>query len=447
MKRAAQISLLGFATVIAVGTGVLMLPISSRSGHLAFVDALFTATSATCVTGLIVMDTARDFTPFGQVVILMLIQLGGLGIMTVSTGLLMSLGMRASIDAKMAMAQDMAVMRVNDYRHLVYNVALLTFGLEAVGAVCLLPAFWRAEGLGRGLWSSVFHSISAFCNAGFSLNADSFSAYRANVWVNLVMCALIVSGGLGFVVLWDVWQFQARRHGVGNRLALHTKMVLVGTGLLIVMGALLVWGVERRVTLAGMGWMEQGLCAVFQSVTARTAGFNTIPTGNMSNATLFAVILLMFIGASPCSTGGGIKTTTVAVLVMVTLSRFRGRDAVACAGRSLPASVVSRAVTLAIAAAVIVCVFTACLLLVEQGNVAHPHSRGQFLELLFEAVSAFGTVGLSTGATASLSAAGKVLITLLMYTGRVGPVALMLALSKRDSVDAVRYPEEQVVIG
>ncbi len=447
MKRAAQISLLGFAAAIAIGAGLLMLPVSARSGHLGFIDALFTATSAVCVTGLIVVDTGSYFSPFGQAVIAGLIQLGGLGIMTVSTGLLIGLGRRAPIQAKMAMAEDMAVMRVRDHRHLIRNIVLLTFGFETLGFALLLPTFCRREGWARGAWSAAFHSVSAFCNAGFSLYSDSFCSYRSNVWVNAVVCLLIVAGGIGFVVLWDLWRSRLLGREPGARLTLHTKVVLITTAILIAAGAALVWGIERRVTLQHMTWYDQALSACFQSITARTAGFNTIPIHNMSNATLFGLMLLMFIGASPCSTGGGIKTTTVAVLVIVMLSRFRGRETTSFANRSVPAAVIARSVSLALAAAGIVALFIAALLIVEQGEIAHVHSRGRFLELSFEAVSAFGTVGLSMGATSTLSAAGKLLVTLLMYIGRVGPVALMLALSKREGADPVRYPEESVVIG
>ena len=447
MKRAAQITLLAFASVIAVGTGLLMLPASTHSGQFGFVDALFTSTSATCVTGLIVVDTGKHFTRFGQGVILLLIQVGGLGIMTLSTGLLVSLGRRASIETKLALAQDMAVMRVNDYRRLVWNVVLLTLAFEAVGAFCLLPVFWHAEGLAAGLWSSVFHTVSAFCNAGFSLYGDSFCRYRGNMWINGVICGLIVSGGIGFVVLWEVRKCFAARRSNRARLSLHSKMVLGATAMLIVLGTLLMWSLERNVTLADMNWLERWLSAGFQSITARTAGFNTVEINHMSNASLFGLIVLMFIGASPCSTGGGIKTTTAAVLVMVAVSRFRGRDSVACGGRTVPPSTVSRSVTLALGAAVLVSVFTAALLITEQANVPHTQSRGKFLELFFEAVSAFGTVGLSLGVTPTLSAVGKVLVTVLMYIGRVGPLALMLVLSRPETADPYRYPDEKVVIG
>lgn len=447
MKRVAQMSLLGFAVAIAIGAGLLMLPPCTRSGHISFVDALFTSASATCVTGLIVVDTGSYFTGFGQTVILVLIQAGGLGIMTLSTGLLVSLGRRVSIDSRLAVAADMGIMQVKDYRRLVWNVVLLTFGSEAAGLLCLLPVFWRTEGFVHGLWSSTFHSVSAFCNAGFSLNADSFCAYRANVWLNVVVCGLIVAGGIGFIALWDVWRYWSRRPEERTRLSLHTKLVIVSTGILIVCGTLLVWGIEGDVTMAHMGALERLLSAVFQSVTTRTAGFNTIHIDCMSNATLFGLIVLMFIGASPCSTGGGIKTTTVAVLVLAVWSRLRGRESTICAGRTLPPSVVSRGLTLALASVVIVSTFAGIALIIEQSDVAHSDSRNAFAELFFETVSAFGTVGLSMGVTGTLSAGGKVLITLLMYVGRVGPLALMLALSKREVAAVVRYPDEEVIIG
>ena len=447
MKSLTHMTLVGFAALIAVGTVLLMLPVSTRSGSIAAVDALFTSTSAVCVTGLIVKDTGADFTPFGQFVILMLIQAGGLGIMTLSTGLMVSIGHRISVAAKLELADDMEVMQVSDYRRLVRNIAVLVIGFEAAGALCLLPSLWARYGFVRGLWSSVFHSVSAFCNAGFSLYSDSFSTFRANVWVNVVLWVLIVAGGIGFAVMWNLWRYARRKQAGPRRLTLHTKMVLVTSTVLLAVGAVMVYTAESRVTLADADWGERVLSSIFQSVTPRTAGFNTLPIGGLSNPMLFVTMLLMFIGASPGSTGGGVKTTTFAVLVMMALSRLRGRESATCARRTLKPALVGRAVTVVLISLAIVAVFAAALLFTEQGGVSHEASRGSFLEILFESVSAFGTVGLSMGITPTLTTAGKLLVALLIYIGRLGPLTIVLAIARREGADPLRYPVEDVMIG
>ena len=442
MRSVAQKTLLGFLCIIVTGTALLTLPACSRQGRLSVVDALFTATSATCVTGLIVKDTGRDFTPLGQFIILALIQVGGLGIMTLSAAMLVTIGRRAPLEERVALTDDLTDMGGPDYERTIRHIFRFTFVAEALGALCLLPVMVLREGYVQGLWSSVFHSVSAFCNAGFSLYSDSLCSFRDNVWVNLVMSALIILGGIGFVVVWDLGR---RRRGY--RLSLHSRVALTTTAVLLVLGTTLIFLVERNVSCRDLGSGRALLAAFFQSVTTRTAGFNTLPMSAMSNATLSVMILLMFIGASPFSTGGGIKTTTLAVLVVMALSRFRGRDDTVCWGRRFTPRVIARCVTLVLSASAVVCLFFLALMLVEQGRVPHTQGRGLFLESLFETVSAFGTVGLSMGFTGKLSAAGKLLITLLMYVGRVGPLALIMGLSMNESSDPIRYPSEDVAVG
>lgn len=447
MKSAAKKTLLGFLLVIAVGTGLLMLPVCSAwEEAVPFLDALFTATSATCVTGLIVLDTGSDFSPVGQGVILLLIQLGGLGIMTLSAGLLLSMGRRVSLGHKAAFAEDVLDVHTGDYRQTAKFILVLTLTAETAGALLLFPALWAAEGFWQGLWSSVFHSVSAFCNAGFSLYPDSLVRFQRNPWVNAVMGGLIVLGGIGFVVVWDLlgkWKSRKARY----RLALHTKLVLTASAALIALGAAMILALEWNVSLAHLGWPSRAMAALFQSVTARTAGFNTVPIHEMSDATIFGIICLMFVGASPFSTGGGIKTTTLMVIVAVALSRFRGRSEPVLWGRSFSERVVTRAMTLTFVAALAVFVFTAALLTVERYGAGYAEGGGEFLGFFFESVSAFATVGLSLGATGELGPGGKVLVTLLMYIGRVGPLALVAALSQHEADDPVRYPPEEVSIG
>ena len=446
MRTVAQRTLLGFLCLIVTGTSILTLPACSRRGRLSVADALFTSTSAVCVTGLVVKDTGRDFTYLGQVVILALIQAGGLGIMTLSTAMLVTLGRRAPLEERVALTGDLTDMGGPDYRRTIRHIFRFTFFTEAFGACCLLPAFALRHGFVQGLWSSVFHSVSAFCNAGFSLYSDSFRGFRDNVWVNLVICALIVLGGIGFVVVWDVGRYRKRRRK-GYRLSLHSRVVLTTTGVLVLVGTTLIFLVERNVSCRGLGPGRALLASFFQSVTTRTAGFNTLPLSQLSNATLSVMIVLMFIGASPFSTGGGIKTTSLAVLVVMAISRFQGRDETVCWGRRLTPRVIARSVTLVLSAAAVVSLFFIGLMLIEQRNVPHTQGRGLFLESLFETVSAFGTVGLSMGFTAKLSLAGKLMITFLMYIGRVGPLSLILGLSMDVSGDPIRYPSEDVAIG
>jgi len=441
---------LGFLAVILAGAVALTSPACSKGEPLAFVDAVFTSASAVCVTGLTVKDTGGDFTFLGQVIILLLIQAGALGIMTLSSGLLQTMGARAPLGDRVAYADDMSDIHAPDYNRTFRFILTVTLGLEAAGAVLMAPVMVARDGWRLGLWSSLFHSVSAFCNAGFSLYEDSLCGFRANVWINLVICALILCGGIGFVVLWDVGQWLRRRRlGRGQRwrLSLHSRMVLLTSALLVVAGAVVILLLEWRVSLAECSWGEMALASLFQSITARTAGFNTTPIYAMSNATLLVLILLMFVGASPFSTGGGVKTTTLATLAVVAFSRLRGHEEANCMGRRLTERSISRAVTAVLFAGAALSLFLVALLVSEHGGMSHGASRGRFLEILFEAVSAFGTVGLSVGVTPSLSVAGKIVVSLLMYIGRVRPLALMASLSLRERRDAVRFPSEDVMIG
>lgn len=443
----AQLVLASFMAAIFVGAGLLTLPPMAAPGTppVGFVDALFTATSAVCVTGLTTLDTATRWSPLGQATILALIQLGGLGIMTYSTILVLLVRGRFTVRGRLTMRDTLGGASAADLKRLIATVFVSTFAIEGVGAALLAARFLLEMPPAQAVWVALFHAVSAFCNAGFSLFSGSFTAYVADPVVNLVVPALILLGGVGFLVIAEVWERRERRERV-KELSLHTKLVVTTSGLLIAIGMVGFLLLEQDNTLAPLGWPAKLMAAWFQAVTPRTAGFNTIDYSRLANPTLFFTILLMFIGASPGSTGGGIKTTSAAILWGIVRSQFTGDDRVHLFRRAVPREVVGRAVTIAAASALAVAAVTLGLQITEAADAPTGARRGLFLELLFEAVSAFGTVGLSTGVTPRLSEAGKLLLILMMYVGRVGPLTLTLGLSRRPR-GRFQYSEEPVVVG
>ncbi|MFC1683369.1 TrkH family potassium uptake protein [Candidatus Zixiibacteriota bacterium] len=437
-----------FLGVIVLGWILLSLPQASREAPLSLVDSLFTATSATCVTGLIVVDTGSRFTAFGQVVILALVQLGGLGIMTFSSFFLIVMGRRLSIKHRLVIQQSLSQVPRKDMFRLVKYVLGLTLLSEALGALLLYWRFIRIYPSHQAVYHAIFHSVSAFCNAGFSLYRTSFVGFQDDIWVNLVMIGLIVFGGLGFFALADVNVF-GRLAGSRSvrRLSLHTKIVFTVTVILIVTGTLLVLLLEWQNTLADKCFGVKLLASFFQSVTARTAGFNTLLTDRLTNASLLLVIILMFIGASPGSTGGGIKTSTFGILIALMLARLKGRRNVELFHRTIPLAIVATAISVAALALITVALVTMILSVTEGGLGSDRAGRGKFLELLFETTSAFGTVGLSTGVTPNLTTLGKILISITIFVGRVGPLTLALAVGQRQIGRSFEYPEENVMVG
>lgn len=447
--NAARAALLGFAGVILAGALLLMLPACSRDGALGPIDALFTATSATCVTGLVVVDTGTRLTPLGQAVVLLLIQVGGIGIMTLSAFTLLMLGRRSSLAVSDALSGQYLRSHRIRISTLLRGTLMITLACEAAGAVLLLLR-WRGDfpDAGAAVWSSIFHAVSAFCNAGFSLFPDSLCRYAADPAVNAVIGILVVGGGLGFFVLTELTDRAAVRRGRRRRrLSFHTKVVLTMSALLLVGGALFFYLLERSSSMAGLPAGEAALRSLFQSVTARTAGFNTVEVHSLSSASLFTLVLLMFCGGAPGSMAGGVKVTTLGVILIVVVSRLRGARRPSLFGRSLGRANLERALALLIIAAVLVGLMTMLLLVTELGGISHPESRGKFLDLAFECVSAFGTVGLSAGVTPDLSPAGRILITLLMFVGRLGPLTLVAAMERRRRAPAYAYPEEELMIG
>ncbi len=432
-----QILVIGFATLILVGSIVLMLPVSSASGQWTpFVDALFTATSAVCVTGLIVVDTATHWSLFGQAVILILIQVGGLGIMTMSTLVAFLLGKRISLKERLIMQEAFGgTVSLAGLVRLTKHVLVVTFLIEAVGALILFLRWSLDYPLPKALWLGVFHAVSAFCNAGFDLFSVSLVNYVDDWTVILTVSGLIVLGGLGFTVILDLWN-----HRRGGRFSLHTKLVLVVSGLLIVIGTGVIFVLEysNPKTLEPLSPAGKFLGALFHSISPRTAGYNSLVTGDLYPGTLFVTIILMFIGASPASTGGGIKTTTFGALVMAVWSTIRGKPEVEVFERRLVRDVVDRGLAITSMAWALVTIFT-IVLLVSEG--------ARLIDALFEVTSAFGTVGLSTGLTPKLTDSGKLLITLTMYIGRVGPLTLAVALAQRSQHPNLHYPEDRVLVG
>jgi len=445
--HATQLFLLSFGALILVGTlGFLLLPGLYEDQGLGFVDALFTATSAVCVTGLIVVDTATYFTPLGQAWIAVLIQLGGLGMLTFTTLVIGLLGRRSGLEATEAAAGHASAIAHLRPRELVRHVVIATFLLEAVGAIALWLLWIRDFGAADAVWPAVFHAISAFCNAGFSVFSNSLEGFADRPSVVGLVSVLIVLGGLGFIVLSDLWR-RWRRPDV-RRFSTHTRLVLASTGVLLAGATFLFLVFEVPNTFREMGWVDRFSNAWFMAVTPRTAGFNTVNYDTVSNPSLFLTILLMIVGGSPGSTAGGLKTTTLALLVLVFVQRLRGRDHVSVGGRTVPEGTVQRAAALTIGAIVILGVGVFVLSTVEH-TIAHAADRADFLRLVFEVHSAFGTVGLSMGVTSSLGAGGRLILVVLMYLGRVGPLAVASAMVVAVGRQAARYryAREDVVIG
>lgn len=443
--RPHQLLVLGFASCTAVGTALLMLPASARGDALSWHEALFTATSAVCVTGLTVVDTGSRLSALGQLILLLLIQVGGLGIMAFSTFFLFAARARPSLAAVEATGQSMGVMP-GDLRSTLRSIVPLVFVLEAIGAAVLFVLFAHGDGRPTGgrMWESIFLSVSAFCNAGFALRADSLQSYRDSWAVCLVFMVLITTGGIGFPVLRELgisvraWMAGVRRAPV----SLHAKMALSVSALLFAAGAVAFAIAEwsNPESISGLSVHAKVLAAIFQSVTARTAGFCTVRIETLAPATLLFLIFLMFVGASPCSTGGGIKTTTLGVAIVSVVSGLRGREEPCVFGRSIPKQVVSRAFMVLTLSTILVLSASWLMLLVEG-------KRFGMMAAVFETVSAFGTVGLSTGITPELGVPARLLLIVLMFAGRLGPLTLVLSVAGREGPDRINYPSEPLLVG
>lgn len=441
-----------FALLIVLGTlGLRLLPGLYVGERLGWVDSLFTATSAVCVTGLIVVDTATYFTRAGQAFLLLLIQLGGLGMLAFTTMIILSLGRRLSLRQEALAVSLTEVAPHIDSRRLTRHVLRFTLMLEAVGAILLFASFAPRFGMVDGAWHAVFQAISAFCNAGFSTFSDSLAGFQESAAPLVVVMVLIVLGGLGFLTIEELYlQRRARRRGERpERLSLHSRLVLAVTGLLLIVPWALFSLFEWGVTLAELPVWAKLINGLFASVTARTAGFNTIDHMAATDSTNFLTIILMFIGGSPGSAAGGIKTTTVGLIGLLAWSRLRGRQIASVGGRSIREETLQRAVGLIAIAFVVITAAIMIYVSLEFSGTTHAAPGSSFLAYMFEATSAFNTVGLSMGVTDGLSTGARWLTIVLMYVGRVGPlsVAASLVLPEASAPRKLRYSYEDVVVG
>jgi trk system potassium uptake protein len=434
-----KVLVLGFAILILIGTCLLTLPIATVDGNgLTILNALFTATSATCVTGLVVVDTGSTFTKFGQLVILSLIQIGGLGFMTFATFFFFLLGKKISLKDRLLLQESLNNLSIEGIVRLVKRVLFFTAVIEIVGAIILSIRFSYDLPLGKAIYYGFFHSISNFNNAGFDLMGEfrSLTPYVADPTVTLTVCALITIGGIGFIVMNEVYEYRDTR-----RLSVHTKVVLVTSLILTAGGAILILLFEfgNDKTLQPLSPLGKGLGALFQSVTNRTAGSNTLNIPDLTHPTLFLTIFLMFVGASPGSTGGGIKTTTLATLLGTVWSQIKGKEDVVLFRRRIVIEIIFKALTVTVSGLFLVMTITMLLTITEVGK--------DFLMILFEVTSAFATVGLSMGLTPELSPLGRVLIIFTMFAGRVGPLTVAFAIAMRRKPDPYRHPKGRIMIG
>lgn len=436
----AQILVLGFALIIIFGAIILSTPFVTNTGEsIGIINALFTATSAVCVTGLVVVDTGTFWNLGGQIVILVLIQIGGLGIMTMTTSVALIMGRKITLRSRLIMQEALNKFTIQGVVKLTIFIIITTFIIEGIGAFLLSLKFIPLFGTAKGIFYGIFHSVSAFCNAGFDIigTGKSFTQFTENASVNFIIMLLIVTGGLGFSVIIDIAKVRNYK-----KLTLHSKIVISMTVILLLAGFLIFFILEfsNPETLGPLSFKGKLTGAMFQSVTTRTAGFNTIPLDKMREGSKLLTILLMFIGGSPGSTAGGMKTTTVALVVLVIISVIRNRDDVEFSKRRISRVTISRALTVLGIGASIGFTVPFLLTITEKGV--------DFMVLLFESISALGTVGLSLGYTSSLSPLGKIIILSTMFAGRVGGLTIVMALAKRKQNKAlIRYPESKVSVG
>ena len=438
-KSTTRVIALGFALIIAIGTLLLMLPISTRTGEVNLLNALFTATSATCVTGLIVADTYQNWTTFGQIVIISMIQIGGLGFMTIGVYISVLLKKRIGLQERENLHESVNTLEIAGVVKLAKKIVQGTLIIEGIGALLLATRFIPAFGAARGIYYSVFHSISAFCNAGFDLMGiqgeySSLVHFEDDIIVNMTVMSLILIGGIGFIVWDDIsrhkWQFR--------KYLLHTKIVLTSTVVITVITTILFLLFENSNTFQGMTPLEKLLGAVFCSVTPRTAGFNTVDTASLTEASKALSMILMFIGGSPGSTAGGAKTTTIVVLFCYTIAMIRNHEDINLFGRRLTSEVVKKA------NAVVVINLTLSMTVALVILAMQPLS---FTDVMFEVLSAVNTVGMTTGITRDLNAIARILLILLMYCGRLGSLSFALVFAQKSTTDCVRQPQEKIVVG
>ncbi len=441
-----QIILLSFLITILLGSILLSLPISTASKtSVPYIDALFTATTATCVTGLVTLPTATTWSIFGQVVILLLIQIGGLGVITIMSGFMLMINKRMGIGDRLLIQDAFNLNTLSGLTSFVKKILLGTFIIECIGSLLYMTVFIPEFGT-RGIWISVFNSISAFCNAGIDIIGESsLCDYATNPIINITTSLLIISGGIGYIVWWDVWRVlknrtQRNKH-IFRYLTLHSKIAIVATVTLILSGAFLIFAFEYNnpLTLKELSLFDKLQVSLFQSVTTRTAGFASIPQENLSNASAISSLILMFIGGSPVGTAGGIKTVTIVVLLCSALSTIRNKNSATIFNRAISGDSIRKAVAV---------VMTFTVILLSSTVLLAVASDAPALDIVYETVSATATVGLSRNLTSTLDTLGKSIIIVTMYFGRIGPISLAVALgSRRENQNVVSDPTEEISIG
>lgn len=437
--NAVQILSIGFFILILIGGIILSLPISSASGESTnLLDSIFTSTSAVCVTGLITLDTGTHFSVFGQVIIITLIEIGGLGFMSFATMIALILGKKITLKDRLIMQEALNAFSIQGMVKMVKYVIKFTLLIQLIGAIILSTQFIPEFGLKKGIGFSLFHSISAFCNAGFDLfgHFSSLVNHNTNSVILITISSLIIIGGLGFTVWIEIYNYRKTR-----RLSLHSKLVLLITIFLLVLGTILFLVLEynNSNTIAQMGIKDKLLNSYFSSATARTAGFNSVDTNGTTNGGKLLTVLLMFIGGSPGSTAGGIKTVTFGVIILAVVAVIKGREEPEIFKRSLSKELVYRSFAILVIALTLVLTVSMVL------SITLPNEK--FIDLLYEVTSAFGTVGITTGVTQRLTVVGKVIIMITMYLGRLGPLTFAFAITKRKKKQGIRYPKGKILIG
>lgn len=440
-----RIFVLSFFFIIIAGTFLLWLPNSSSKKPLTFIDALFTSTSAVCVTGLTVINIGSDLSLFGQIITLILLQIGGIGIITFSVFFFHLMGLSIPFKEREIIQTSLAPSPRHDFQIILKYVLLSTFIMEFFGCIVLSLRFLKDFSFGKAIYYGIYHAISAFNNCGYALFSNSLMDFKEDIIINMTIMGLIILGGIGFFVQSDILSY-LRPYKKKRRLSLHTKIVLITTVILIVLGALFFYLFEKEHTIKNLPLSSQILISFFQSITARTAGFNTVEIGGLTNDTILLLMMLMFIGASPGSTGGGIKTTSFAILVIMLWNRIKGSDEVNVMHRTIPKELISKTVSIIFASAISIVIVTS-LVLFAGSKTIHFFNRSLFIEYLFDTISAFGTVGLSMGITPHLNSIQKLIISIMMFAGRVGPLTLAFSLTVKPKKVLIKYAEEDIMVG
>lgn len=426
---------LSFIMVIAIGSFLLYLPWASRSGHTPYIDCLFVATSATCVTGLVPVDTASNWTSFGHIIILLLIQIGGLGVMAFAVFYALLAGQKIHLRQRLVMQQAINVAEVGGVVRVFKYLLAFTFAAEGLGAIILALRWAQDMGWAKALWFGLFHAVSAFNNAGFDLMGGfkSLTGYTSDITVNLVITSLIIIGGLGFIVTYELYHYRLE-----HKLSLHSKVVLLTSSILLLGGTLLLFVGEYNHAFKGMPLGTKVLASWFQSVTPRTAGFNTIDLTSLNLSSVLVMIMLMLIGASPGSTGGGFKTSTLAILCLTIYSQMRGKKDTEIFERRIENQDVLQAMTIFLLFVLTMVVMTYLVALTYSGDL---------VRIAFEVASALGTVGLSLGLTPDLTILPKIILIITMFLGRVGPLTIGFAMAFKEKQPDIRWPKGKIMVG